>query len=90
MSDLRFDSIVMAIQAEFLQAQLKYKPFNSLHEGTAIVLEEYEELWDLVKVKQGRRDWEKLEYEAQQLAAMTIRLIYDVIIPQKESLKNDR
>lgn len=54
-------------------------PFNSAHEGFAVLKEEVDELWDHVKVNQKKRDLEEMRKEAIQVAAMAIRFIHDVI-----------
>jgi hypothetical protein len=56
---------------EALRAGDKWNPFNSLHEGYAVILEELDELWEEVKEKQHSRD--RLRTEALQVAAMAIR-----------------
>jgi hypothetical protein len=56
---------------EALRAGDKKNPFNSLHEGYAVILEELDELWEEVKEKQHPRD--RLRTEALQVAAMAIR-----------------
>lgn len=59
-------------------ASAKWGPFNSAHEGYAVLLEEADELWDEVKVNQARRDLAKMRKEAIQVAAMAIRFVHDV------------
>lgn len=66
-----------SVQDEVVAATRKYKPFNSCHEGFAVLAEEVDELWDEVKVKQGSRDMEKLYNEAKQCAAMAVRFMVD-------------
>lgn len=66
------------ISAEATAAILKFPPMNSAHEGYAVLLEEVDELWDIVKVKQGDRDLAKMRKEAVQVAAMALRFIVDV------------
>jgi hypothetical protein len=48
--------------------------FNSLHEAMAVTREEFEELWDLCKVSQSKRDSEEVRREAIQLAACAIEI----------------
>jgi hypothetical protein len=55
---------------------------NSAHEGFAVLAEEVDELWDHVKVKQGKRDVPEMVYEAVQVAAMALRFIIDVGRPE--------
>jgi hypothetical protein len=63
---------------EVNRAQEKFKPFNSAHEGYAVLLEEMDELWDIVKQKQSTRDLEAMRKEAIQVAAMALRFIDNV------------
>ena len=63
---------------EIKRAFNKYKPMNSAHEGYAILIEEVDELWDEVRVKDSVRDKQKMRAEAMQVAAMAIRFMVDV------------
>lgn len=64
---------------EMLKATAKYKPFNSAMEGYAVILEEVDELWDLIKAgKQGTRDKKKMLKEACQISAMALRYMLDI------------
>lgn len=55
-----------SVRAEVLRAIAKFPPFNSGHEGYAVLKEEVDELWDDVK-----RDYpEGALQEAVQVAAM--------------------
>lgn len=53
-------------------------PFNSAHEGCAVIREEFEELWDEVKLKATHRSEEALIHEATQVAAMALRFLIDL------------
>ena len=66
------------IGQEVMRARQKFRPFNSAHEGYAVLLEEVEELWQEVKRKQSSRDLERMQAEAVQIAAMAIRFLTDV------------
>lgn len=50
----------------------------SLHEGYAVLLEEVEEFWDLVKMKAENRPAGAARKELVQVAAMAIRTILEV------------
>ncbi len=54
-------------------------PFNSAHEGYAVILEELDELWDEVKKKQAERSSETLKKEAVQVGAMAMRFLVDIV-----------
>lgn len=65
-------------------ARKHFPAFNSPHEGYAILLEEVEELWTIVKANKGgtRVDEEhrrQMRREAVQVAAMALRFIEDVV-----------
>lgn len=68
------------VRAEFIKASSKFAPFNSAHEGYAIIKEELDELWD--EVKDDKRTYsersEAMRAEAVQVAAMALRFIVDV------------
>lgn len=74
------------VAEEVLRAQGIHKPMNSLHEGWAVLKEEEEELWELIKMNRTKMSnlelqlhQKKLRAEAIQVAAMAIRLVKDVI-----------
>jgi len=66
---------VAEILAEIAQAKAAWPPFNSAHEGFAVLKEEVDELWDEVKVNQKKRDLLKMYKEAKQVAAMALRFM---------------
>ncbi len=59
-------------------ATRKFSRFNSAHEGYAVLLEEVDELWEHVKMKQSKRDIIEMRKEAIQIAAMAIRFAVDI------------
>lgn len=77
MNDKKLIKIMDEVANEFLWASSRYPPHNSAHESCAILQEEYEELWDEVKMKSHNK--KKMRKEAVQIAAMAMRFIYDVI-----------
>jgi hypothetical protein len=70
--------LLSTVAAELERARAKYAPFNSAHEGWAIILEEVDELWDEVRKRQGERDLARMQREAIQIAAMALRFVLDV------------
>lgn len=68
------DAALAEVRAELLRAIAKFPPFNSAHEGYAVLAEEVDELWDDVKrdFAQGQRA------EAVQVAAMAVRFVTDL------------
>lgn len=76
------EAIVLAVEEEVRRAQNSFPAFHSAHEGFSVLNEEVDELWELVKVKQGKRDGEHMQKEAIQIAAMAIRFALDVCADQ--------
>lgn len=71
------------VAAELSLAVLAYpKPMASPHEGYAVILEELDELWALVKVKQSAQDLGAMRREACQVAAMALRFMIDLCPPK--------
>ncbi len=70
---------ICAVIQELKRASAKFKPFNSAHEGFAILKEEVDELWEDVKTNNpvGARR------EAIQVAAMALRFIIDSPVAEK-------
>lgn len=62
------------IAAEARRARAKFAPFNSSHEGYAVLAEELDELWDDVKANNIEHSIE----EAVQVGAMALRYIADM------------
>lgn len=70
----RLDAALVAIREEVLSAMDRFAPFNSPHEGYAVILEEVDELWQ--EVKHGSRT--SAHPEAVQVAAMAVRFLVDL------------
>lgn len=64
--------------AELVRARSKFSRFNSAHEGYAVLLEEVDELWELVRLKKENRARAAMRTEAIQVAAMALRFAADV------------
>lgn len=69
----RVTALVHDTLEELMRATSRFGPFNSAHEGYAVLLEEVDELWDHVKMKQSKRCPHDMRAEAIQTAAMAIR-----------------
>jgi hypothetical protein len=66
------------VAMELMNARAKHlKPQNSLHEGYAVLLEEVDEFWELVKRQTNDRDPAELLTELVQIAAMAARCAED-------------
>lgn len=77
-ADIDMPPAVLEALAELTNARLNWPSYNSAHEGWAILAEEFDELWDEVKVNQKRRDLAKMRHEAIQVAAVAMRFADDV------------
>lgn len=66
------------VKAELERARSMHSPMQSAHEGYAVLLEEVDELWEIVKLKQSARDLNKMRKEAIQVAAMAIAFATEV------------
>ena len=73
------------ILREHSSATEKFKPFNSAHEGFAVIKEEIDELWDEVKKKSSNRNPRALEKEAVQCGAMILRFLTELTDSQEQS-----
>ena len=69
--------LLAILNDEVARASSKFPAFNSHHEGYAIIQEELDEYWDVVKGKAPQREEEALG-ELIQVAAMAIRGIMDL------------
>ncbi len=73
-----FGELVQEVDAELTKAVTNWPPFNSAHEGYAVLREEVDELWTHVKTNQKRRDLAAMRKEAVQVAAMAMRFALEV------------
>jgi phosphate uptake regulator len=71
------------VDQELARAMERYPRMNSAHEAYAVILEELEELWQEIKVKQARHDHAAMRREAVQIAAMVTRFVIDVLEVQE-------
>jgi hypothetical protein len=72
------DKIFKDIEIECNNAMNQYPNFASTHEGYAVIKEEVDELWDLVKSNKGVKGNIKFRKECIQIAAMAVRFIKDL------------
>ena len=80
-------NIVADVLKELDSAMNRYPAFNSRHEGYAILKEEFDEVWDLIKINHTKNPEcrNEMRKEAIQVAAMAIRFIYDCCDDLKEN-----
>lgn len=69
---------IEAARKEVGQAMTNWPPFNSAHEGFAVLLEEVDELKTHVWTNQRRRNLEAMRKEAIQVGAMALRFAAEV------------
>lgn len=66
------------IEAEYNKAISKYPKFHSTHEGYAVIKEEVDELWDLVKADKCINGHAAMKKECIQIASMAVRFVEDL------------
>jgi hypothetical protein len=76
---MTIDELVKWVKDEVERAGKLYPPMNSAHEAYAVLLEEVEELWTEIKKKPHERRSNFVTGEAIQVAAMSLRLILDLV-----------
>ena len=75
-SEPMLDAMLMWLRDEVKRACTKHASMHSPHEGYAVIQEEVDELWELVKKDKGRTG--DARDEALQIAAMGIRYCMDM------------
>ena len=61
------------VAQELKRARKAHGPINSMHEGYAVILEELDEFWEIVRQKPAARDLAHARAELVQIAAMCQR-----------------
>lgn len=75
----KLEKIIIDVKYELMKAQIHFDLFHSEHEGFAILLEEIDELWEGVKMKQSNPLRKTIcKKEAIQVCAMALRFLYDL------------
>ena len=69
---------IVDVSNELWCAMKVYPKFASPHEGAAILREEFDELWEIVRLKPQNRSTIRMRSEAKQIAAMAIRFMVDL------------
>lgn len=70
--------LLEAVHREAAEAVRNWPPYNSAHEGFAVLMEEVDELKAHVWTNQKRRDIDAMRKEALQVAAVALRFAFDV------------
>lgn len=73
MQEDEINNIINDILKEVKKVSDKVGPYNSVHEGYAVMLEEFDELWDEVKRKD--KNYTAMYNEAMQVACTSIRFM---------------
>jgi hypothetical protein len=76
---VRLEPIFEQIQQEYDGARRRFGPFNSTHEGYAVILEELDELWEAIRIK-GHTDEDRY-LEALQVATMAVAFLAECCPP---------
>ncbi len=79
--EIKFNKLV---EEELVKALKTHGPETSYHQGYAILLEEVDEFWDIVKQKSSKRNHLDALKELVQISAMAQKLAEDVVIPLLE------
>jgi len=74
---------IYQVLIEYKSATERFGSFNSAHEGYGVILEELDELWDEIKLKQSKREPDSLFNESKQVSAMGLRFMVDVCLKGK-------
>lgn len=73
----RYNQAALDIIDEAIANRTKWPPFNSAHEGFAVLMEEFEELKAHVWTRQDKRDVAAMRKEAIQVAAVALSFAAD-------------
>ena len=76
----RQNKVVTEFYEEINKGVNKFGNYNSYHEAYAVIKEEFDELWDELKVNADNRDLNKVYKEAIQVAATSYRLAEEIYI----------
>lgn len=74
----QIDHLLAHVAAEVVRAEANNPPMHSAHEAYCVLLEEVDELWDWVRVRDDARSHEAMMKECIQIAAMALRFVRDV------------
>jgi len=70
---------LILIYEEYCAAKKKHPAFNSPHEAYAVILEELDEVWKIIKSSVSRKgNIEAMKYEVKAVGAMALRFMMDL------------
>jgi len=76
---LEYENAANKFVGELERARMKFGPMASAHEGYAVIKEEFDELWAIVKQKQSERDYAALRNETIQCGAMVLAFLVEIV-----------
>ncbi len=76
--DMKISDVMTAVENELRRAVNLHGGMKSCHEGYAVILEEVDELWEHVRLKDKLRKKSEMRLEAIQIAAMAARFVVDL------------
>jgi hypothetical protein len=76
--DNEMSALLPEVGDEIASAQRTWPPYNSAHEGYAVLAEEVDKLWDHVKTNQEWRAIGMMRKEAMQVAAVALRFVIEI------------
>ena len=79
------DPFLTALMLEFTRVTAAWPPIHSHHEGYALLLEEVEEYWEIVRQKEHLRDPQAMCRELVQVAAVAWRIVRSLGLLAEES-----
>lgn len=71
-------TLLREIEMELYRARELHPAMRTTHEAYAVILEEVDEFWQIVKMKQHDGDGTAMRQELIQVAAMALRAILDL------------
>jgi hypothetical protein len=74
----RIEQTLADVQAELTSAMAAHGPMRSRHEAYAVILEEVDEFWEEVKLKESSLSKLSMKEALTQIAAMACRTIVDL------------
>ena len=74
----RINRILLAVKQELFKGMQLHQAYNSAHEAYSVILEELDEFWDEVRKKRQDRSQALMSRELIQVAATSLRTIFDL------------
>ena len=74
------EMVLEEVAAEIEEARLEHGDYNSPHEAYAVIKEELDEFWDIVKMKTAKRSASAMKKELNQIACTAIRAVNDLAL----------